>query len=270
MPETSAKSLFLSIRDARWHCRIYGQGEKLLIAFHGFSQDYSFFAPLQQALDSSHTIVAVDMPMHGKTEWPAGAKCTSEVLRDLAEAIKEEFGKKDYELIGFSMGGGYAWSLAQHYPRSIKRLYLAAPEGLTTNYGVLLTTVWIGRVFLRAFVKFPQPLMALNWMLYKVGLLSEKLYQFVILNTNTPKIRQQLEGTWIAMSALNKSHKGLAEATDREGILAWVIVGSKDPLIKVKDAKRLAEMLSDQALIVVPKGHFVVDASLGRRMQELA
>jgi pimeloyl-ACP methyl ester carboxylesterase len=264
-----SNSLFICNKDANWHCFRYGSGSKVLLAFHGFSQDHHFFASLEAELGEEYTIWAVDMPGHGKTEWESRKICRPEIIAALASEIMEQTALSKVDVIGFSMGGRYAWVLAQEYPQMINRLYLASTEGLTTNFGVsVFASNPVGRFLLHKLITMPWMVMAPAYLIRKLKLISEKLYQFILLNTNSKKIRGQLETAWIAMSGLKPSQTKLAAVMNSQQTPVFTIIGSKDPLIKVADAKSLADKMHYGQLVVIPKGHFVVDHNLGRRMRE--
>ncbi|MBL7798722.1 MAG: hypothetical protein JNJ90_19650, partial [Saprospiraceae bacterium] len=64
------RSFFLELNGANIHCLRFGEGPQLLVALHGFGDRARLFAILEEALSERYTVVAIDLPFHGQTEWP--------------------------------------------------------------------------------------------------------------------------------------------------------------------------------------------------------
>ena len=63
---------FLPYRSSRLHYYCWGAGPRLLFAFHGYSESASSFALIGEAIDTPFTLIAIDLPFHGQTEWKEG------------------------------------------------------------------------------------------------------------------------------------------------------------------------------------------------------
>ena len=50
----------------------WGTGGKLLFCLHGYGETGAGFAFLETALGDEYTILAIDMPFHGGTDWKEG------------------------------------------------------------------------------------------------------------------------------------------------------------------------------------------------------
>ena len=90
-----------------------------------------------RAVASSHTVIAPDLPGHGRSEpgggdYSLGALAT--VLRDLLLAL----GHDRATLVGHSLGGGIAMQFAHQFPEIVERLVLVSSGGLGPEVSLVL------------------------------------------------------------------------------------------------------------------------------------
>jgi pimeloyl-ACP methyl ester carboxylesterase len=248
----------------RWHCRVSGRGPAVLLAFHGFSQTGDWFDPLAEPLRGTAELWAVDLPAHGRSDWPTDTRrpraCTPADLAGLLDAVRAESGKP-VTLLGFSMGGRYAAALATVAADRLEALHLAAPEALRTNWGQRLgTRTAAGRWLLRRQIARPGLLLdPLGWM-QRRGLVRRKMADFVRANLASEALRAQLHHTWHAMHGLPADPPALARAANAAGLPVQLWLGRRDMLVRLSDARRLAARLDRGTLTVLDRGHFVCAA----------
>src|ERR1700761_8646080 len=129
------ESDFLSYRSSRIHYCHWGTGPSLLFAFHGYGESAVSFDLLGQAMGPGYTLVVIDFPFHGKTEWKEGLSFEPAGLLAILEALVLQFPGRDLKwgIIGYSMGGRVALQLVATVPEKIDRLVLLAPDGLKMN-----------------------------------------------------------------------------------------------------------------------------------------
>ena len=82
------------------------------------------------------TIIAIDVPFHGRTEWKDELIFKPEYLQQFLLQIRSSLNKENikFSLLGFSMGGRIALHLTQLMPDKIERLVLLASDGLHYNF----------------------------------------------------------------------------------------------------------------------------------------
>ncbi len=98
----------------------YGDGEVGLVALHGFTQHGGSFRELAGLLE--HTVLAPDLPGHGRTEsTPVTIESALQGLVAAMEAIG-----RPRPVLGYSQGGRLALLLALHRPDLIERLILVS------------------------------------------------------------------------------------------------------------------------------------------------
>lgn len=124
----------ITINDIQYHyVRSDDAGtQPPLVLLHGFTGSSANWQPLQQALSSDRTTIAIDLLGHGETDTPADpARYAMEpAARDLADLL-DQIAPGPIDLLGYSMGGRLALYVATAYPNRIRRLILeSASPGL--------------------------------------------------------------------------------------------------------------------------------------------
>lgn len=250
----------------RWHFRVGGEGPVQLLAFHGFSQEATYFDSLHEPLSGKTRVWALDMPGHGRTNWPAGRPCRPRDLIRLLEAIRTRAEGAELSVLGFSMGGRYAMLIGQTAAGMLRSLHLAAPEGLSPNWAQKFSTeTAIGRYLIRRQIDRPGFILQPVSLMERTGLLSRKMADFARANIGSRELRIQLREAWSAMHGLRPDHRQLAQAVKQYQLPVQLYAGSRDPLITVDRAQALVNKLPGAQLQVMDRGHFLI----GREFAEL-
>jgi len=99
-----------------------------ILCVHGAAGDSRLFAFQLKGLGSKHTVIAVDLPGHGKSGMPA--VLSVEEYRDAVLAVIDSLALERVVLLGHSMGGGVMFEVLQAAPRRIHGLVFisTAPE----------------------------------------------------------------------------------------------------------------------------------------------
>ena len=117
-----------------------------IVFIHGFGADKTAWRQVTPLLPRHHPVVLLDLPGHG-TEPALRVRG----IEDLAFAVADRLqamGIGEAHLVGHSLGGATALSLAQHGPLTVKSLCLIAPGGLGPE---------IDSAFLDGFVSATKP-----------------------------------------------------------------------------------------------------------------
>ncbi|WP_175640693.1 2-succinyl-6-hydroxy-2,4-cyclohexadiene-1-carboxylate synthase [Metabacillus schmidteae] len=123
----------MKIRDVSYHVEIVGKGEPLVF-LHGFTGSSLSWRHLIDEL-GHHQLIFIDILGHGKTDHPSDS--TRYKMEEVVEDIIEIFNCLSIEkahIVGYSMGGRLALSLAALYPHRVKKLVLeSSSPGLKTD-----------------------------------------------------------------------------------------------------------------------------------------
>jgi pimeloyl-ACP methyl ester carboxylesterase len=99
-----------------------GSGDPLIL-LHGAGGDGSNFTSIIPELAISRTVIAPDLPGHGRSDGLDGLYTVAVYLRWL-DAFIDSVVEAPVELIGHSMGGSLALRYASQHPDKVKRLVL--------------------------------------------------------------------------------------------------------------------------------------------------
>jgi pyruvate dehydrogenase E2 component (dihydrolipoamide acetyltransferase) len=108
-----------------------GEGEGApIVFFHGFGGDLNNWLFNQPALSTSHKTYAFDLPGHGASSKDVGEGNVAMLAELLAHAI-DALSIDRFHLVGHSLGGAIAATLASAMPGRVASLTLLAPVGVT-------------------------------------------------------------------------------------------------------------------------------------------
>jgi pimeloyl-ACP methyl ester carboxylesterase len=254
----SLPGTFLETSAGRVFIHRGGRGTPLVLV-HGWMMSHYYFRPIVGALAADHDLIALDLPGHGESDRPAPEAFPYDLASygALLDEILERLGVARADVLGASMGGGAALSLAARYPERVARLVLIgaavyAPPTLPLDARLLLTPVVGPFLFKNVFGK----------------------REFIrVCRTFSVRDRRCLDDDWIdyfwarmqraggmdAAYACMRMLAELPEATDEPGqvraptLLVW---GDEDRLVPLSQGKRLHRAIAGARLEVIPAcGH---------------
>ena len=107
-----------------------GQGEPLVL-IHGLAATAAIWSAVAPALAQTRRVVTLDLPGFGASV-PAGPGFDLELVAlRIARSLAAQGVRAPFDLVGHSLGGAVALTLAVARPRLVGRLVLVAPAGLT-------------------------------------------------------------------------------------------------------------------------------------------
>jgi pimeloyl-ACP methyl ester carboxylesterase len=105
-----------------------GEGEPILFV-HGLGSNLSLWRETLDAFDDSHRVLALDLPgygLSGKDDVPG----TMSFFAETVAGFLGERGIDEATVVGVSMGGQVALTLALEAPARVRRLALVSPAGI--------------------------------------------------------------------------------------------------------------------------------------------
>jgi pimeloyl-ACP methyl ester carboxylesterase len=109
----------------------------VVVLVHGLAGTMKTWDPVLEGLSSTCTVVAVDLPGHGRSAPPAGdysLDAYAGCVRDLLDSL----GHQAATVVGHSLGGGVAMQFAYQYPQRCERLVLVSSGGLGADVSFAL------------------------------------------------------------------------------------------------------------------------------------
>ncbi len=122
--------------------RIAGDGDDVILLIHGMAGSSDTWRHVMPDLATRHTVIAPDLPGHGRSAMDAGdysLGAHANTLRDLLASLDVD----RVTVVGQSLGGGVAMQLAYQHPELCERLVLISSGGLgrEVNLGLRLLTL---------------------------------------------------------------------------------------------------------------------------------
>jgi len=111
-----------------------GNGPPLLL-IHTIRTQLEYFRSLAPLLAASHTVYAIDLPGHGHSPIDPSASFDEPYFRRAVILFIEELNLSAVTLVGESIGGALALTVAASLPQRVKRVYAINPYDYETRYG---------------------------------------------------------------------------------------------------------------------------------------
>ena len=260
------QSIFYDHPHGKIHTLRFGQGEKLLIALHGFGDRARMFAVLEEALGANYTVVAIDWPFHGQTEW-SKETFEKEDLLDIIRRILSEHDKNRFCLMGFSFGGRLSQAMLPELADQLDKLYLFSPDGVKTKGMTIAvhTPVWVRR-FLLKILRKPDWFISLVQAGRKIGLVPPLIHHFLTNNLNRPERLQRTFGCWLAMDSFYLRRRDIRDVLEKTGLPTDVYIGLHDRFLHQKELKKLYEGLPNVRVFWLEEGHRIVGEGLAEEI----
>jgi pimeloyl-ACP methyl ester carboxylesterase len=108
----------------KYHYRIYGKGEPLVL-LHGGLAHSQMFGPVLAALAKHRQVIGLDLHGHGRTALGDRPIRFKDMGDDVA-TVASSLGYKKVDVLGYSLGGGVALRLAAQHPQLVRRLVIVS------------------------------------------------------------------------------------------------------------------------------------------------
>lgn len=247
---------YLSTPHGRVRVQVYGQGSALLVAFHGFSDRAKMFENWHKSSLEKYTIVAIDLPFHGETEWQKDF-FTPEDLGQITEQILDYFGSTRCSFLGFSFGARLVLGLLPAWAARLDEIILCSPDGPYVQ-GMLLaekTPLFIRRWWQKSMQSNPVIGSNIIQFAQKIGLFSSQTARFMQKNWSSPTRYYRLLCCWVSMDYFQIPRKNLAHCLQGHSLRVRVYAGLHDPLLRPHRLTRFYASLRNTELHWLEAGH---------------
>ena len=240
------------------HVRDSGpQNAEAVILIHGFGSSLHTWDAWAQILERNYRVLRLDLPGAGLSPPDATNDYSDSRIISLLLALMDKNGLDKAAIIGNSIGGRIAWTMAVQHPQRVDRLVLMAPDGFASpgfEYGVKPETPAIlhaSKYFLPRWALRPNLSAAYADETKLSEKTIERYHDLLLASGNRAALIQRLEQT-ILMDPVPKLQKITAPV-----LLLW---GEEDALIPVANAQNYLDALPDARLVTLPRtGHLPME-----------
>jgi len=256
MPNEQINSNFLISKYGKLHYCQYGNGEKVLLIFHGFGQDHKLAAPIAELLDGQYTIYSFDLPYHGKSTWAEEeVQLTKKMLGEMfSEWLKKEK-INTFSTLGYSMGGKFSLGILEQFPEQVEQSILIAPDGLHKSIWYSLATSFPIKSLFQYTIDHPSFFFSLTKFISKTGIAPSKLVQFSVSQMATSELRKQVFYTWANFQELYTNKQALDKLVNAHQVEIRLILGERDTIINPKKIRPFVKRIPRINLDILPTGH---------------
>lgn len=118
-----------TVDGGKVHFTQYGNGPKTILFIHGWTCDETSWSEQVPAFEKEYRVVTIDLPGHGKSEFPKDKPLSLDVFARAVEAVREEVKAEKVVLVGHSMGAAVIGQYAVKFPQRVAGL-VAVDGGL--------------------------------------------------------------------------------------------------------------------------------------------
>ena len=224
---------FLPYRNSTIHYQKRGTGPEWLFCFHGYGELGSSFRVFETLLGHTYTLISIDFPYHGDTDWQEGLLFDISDLIQIIDLIKPK--DRLFSIMGYSMGGRVALQILQTIPHQIKKLVLIAPDGLHKNIWQWLSTkTTLGNRIFDFTMCNPNWIMRLLPFAVKLGLFNKNRLKFVHYYLDDAEQRSLLFKRWTTMRKFSPNAALVKQSILKNKISVNLVFGKYDRIILAK------------------------------------
>lgn len=237
----------------------FGAGPLTALCFHGYGEQASHFAFLEQDAGNQYSFISIDLPFHGQTQWNEGLVFTPAQAMEMVEGILKQEGlpATDITLVGYSMGGRVSLSLYEYMPGIFKKMVLLAPDGFKVNgWYWLATQTWLGNRFFRFTMKHPSWFFGLLKIMSKLKLVNASIFKFVNYYIGNPEVRAQLYQRWTGFRKLKPNLKKIKQQVKLQSTPVELLYGKFDRIILPSVGEKFSKGIEAHCRIsIIRSGH---------------
>jgi pyruvate dehydrogenase E2 component (dihydrolipoamide acetyltransferase) len=215
-------------------CLEMGSGDGVpVLLLHGFGADLNSWMFNQPAWCEGRRTLALELPGHGLSSKDVGAADVAH-FTDVIEAALAELEVERAHVVGHSMGGALAVSLAARRPEAVATLSLLAPAGLGPE---------INAYFIDAFVRAArrrEAVEALQLLVHDPSLINRAMVEDFLRYKRLDGVAQALETIARAWFPQGRQAVSLAAVLPTLAMPVQAIWGRDDRIIPVAHAEAVA------------------------------
>ena len=239
-----------------------------VVLLHGFGASLQTWDAWAEGLATTHRVIRIDLPGSGLSPPDPAHDYRDERSLQMLMALLDDLGLPRASLVGHSMGGRIAWTLAAQFPERVDKLVLVAPDGYASlgfEYGKAMDVP--ASLSLMRHV-LPKPLLRMN--LQSAYARPESLTDAVTTRYHdlilAPGARQAMLDR-LAQTVL-QDPEPLLRQIKAPTLLVW---GEADAMIPLSNARDYLQTIPGSRLVSWPQvGHLPQEEAAERSLKAVA
>jgi pimeloyl-ACP methyl ester carboxylesterase len=158
--------------------------------------------------------------------------------------------------MAFSMGGKFALTLVEVFPKQINRILLVAPDGIKTNFWYSLATYpgWMQGLFKRTVLR-PVPFFKFVSLLDRYNIVDKGLLRFANWHMESTPKRLRIYKSWMGFSQLTFDIRKIVHSLNQHQTPVILFLGEFDNVIPQRSLQVFVKALQHCQLILLKTGH---------------
>lgn len=255
---------------ARLHYSRFGEGDRIILLFHGFGQSGTHFQHLAKALGHKYTVYIFDLFYHGNSFWNNGDEpLTKAKWAEIIGAFIKKNNIKKFSMAGFSLGAKFVLATLEAFPKRVNEIIFIAPDGIKTNFWYSLATYPpLLRKYFKSLIVKPKSFYWLLSFLNKLNLMDKGILKFATSQMNTVKKRRRVYYAWVVFRKLKFNMVEIAAIINDNDIKVIMYLGAYDRIITEKNMSGLLNKLNYCKLEILKAGHNSLVGAVAKRLSE--
>lgn len=249
------KSKYFQLGHNKLAYTVFGEGEEVLVLFHGFGQSKTVFYDLPETVTVQFKLIAIDLFGHGKSSFFNKTMLTPEDWKVYVEGVLQEESVGEFSILGFSLGGRVAINTAFVLKNRVKGLVLLAPDGIVESLIYKLATRnWLFKRLFKKFVFKPHFYQKIIVMLKKMRVIDSSVSDFFLRVLEYKNRRFKLYRIWNMYAGMSVPFEETVQ------LFNWkpqVFLAERDLLVDNRKVEKTCKRLMIP-LKVLPISHFRV------------
>jgi len=245
-----------------WKYEVFGEGQSVMIALHGFNNAAGDFRVLLPSLGKKYTIYSFRLPFQNEADdnSTVDAQLTTAELKSMMEQFLERHQINKFSIIGYSLGGRIALQLISDFPGKVESAFLLAPDGLIfERWQKFVVRNKIGTSVYKSILHNPSPFLGMVRLMKKIRLIQPGLAEFIHRSLDTKEKRSLVWKTWAYFNNIHPDIGTVADTINKYTINFHMFFGRHDKVIPPSAGKKISARLDDKnCLHVVEIGHQMI------------
>ncbi len=243
-----------------------GHGSLALLCFHGFGRSAQDFRHLSG--DINCKLIALNLPLHGNSvvQKNNGIIEKQELLNAIKQLLIKEKVQSFY-LLGYSLGGKVALSIAECSRLPLLGVLLFAPDGFKSNpwYWFASQTI-IGERLNKQSINNPWVFLSFLKLSKRLKLASKRQVSFAQSQMSTIEKRKNVFGIWRSHKLLQPDLIKVSGTLADLGVELKIILGEYDKIIPLKPIECWVKKQNNASLEVLKNGHVFSDETIREKV----